>query len=369
MGGIVRQAEQYTDDSPLAKIKREASGLSAEEAVKLDLVAQEIRELNKQRDSIEWQADADDLQARINELWEEVDPIMSKYNGGTWDEDDFWETVGMSSTAKTASVKKATSDAEREAMTVLQEVADTEFIRECESLVQSGAAQWFYDPEHVDVIGLMQPGTNNAYVVVYVKEMDFEEGEMFHQAKTAKVANVDLTDYLCPNCGSEDQLVLAQPDFETAICEACDWHGPVNDVTGDEQKMSSKTAGELPPGTGMWGCTQCGKVDSEQYLKPVCADCGSRDSAVECGPATEEWFNEHVNDQWPITFDDNGPVYSKKAAVGCWNCGLTNLVMTPDSDMGGTTDLVMCQDCGEEQNTDDFTPAQLNILKEQGYPL
>lgn len=70
------------------------------------------------------------------------------------------------------------SDAAREGMTVLESMADPSFIDELDEYRQRHPdSTWVYDPEVEGVVGLVQEGTRDAVVVVYVDREDFEVDE------------------------------------------------------------------------------------------------------------------------------------------------------------------------------------------------
>jgi len=46
-------------------------------------------------------------------------------------------------------------------------------------LVEEGKGEWRLDPEFENVVGLVKPGTRNAWIVVYISMEDFEESQEF----------------------------------------------------------------------------------------------------------------------------------------------------------------------------------------------
>ena len=46
-------------------------------------------------------------------------------------------------------------------------------------LVAEGKGEWRLDPEVEHVVGLVKPGTRNAWIIVYISMEDFEESQEF----------------------------------------------------------------------------------------------------------------------------------------------------------------------------------------------
>lgn len=68
------------------------------------------------------------------------------------------------------------------AQEILQGLADEETNEKVTRLVESGKAKWEIDPVVENVVGLLEPGTNRAYLVVYLSLEDFETSEDFETA-------------------------------------------------------------------------------------------------------------------------------------------------------------------------------------------
>lgn len=60
------------------------------------------------------------------------------------------------------------------AQAVLSRMANREVNDEARKLVEQGEGEWSWDPYVPNVIGLLRPGTNKAWIVVYVEDSDFE---------------------------------------------------------------------------------------------------------------------------------------------------------------------------------------------------
>ena len=61
----------------------------------------------------------------------------------------------------------------------LAEMADNSVIVKADALVNAGKAHWEDDPWINNVAGLVENGTNNAYIIVYRARGDFETSDTF----------------------------------------------------------------------------------------------------------------------------------------------------------------------------------------------
>jgi hypothetical protein len=71
----------------------------------------------------------------------------------------------------------------QQAMNVLRDEADDATNELADRLYEDGVARWYWDPEVVNVVGLVDVKTNRALVIVYLHDRDFETSLEFEEMK------------------------------------------------------------------------------------------------------------------------------------------------------------------------------------------
>lgn len=64
---------------------------------------------------------------------------------------------------------------------MLGEIATDWVIEQAKALEDTGRGEWVLDPEVPGVVGLLHPGTNNAWLIVYLEDQDFESSGEFDE--------------------------------------------------------------------------------------------------------------------------------------------------------------------------------------------